>query len=92
MRETVSRWLNNPGWGWDEYVETRTRYVIDITQLHDKFKQHIELFCEQIRKALSAQVDVCYGRNGDVLCRISLCLTGLQEKFAWISLAVMSTE
>lgn len=44
MRETVSRWLNNPGWGWDEYVETRTRYVIDIAQLHDKFKQHIDQF------------------------------------------------
>ncbi|WP_303719884.1 hypothetical protein, partial [Pseudomonas aeruginosa] len=30
VRNTVSRWLNHPGWGWEEYVETRTRYVIDI--------------------------------------------------------------
>ncbi|HCH0659057.1 TPA: clamp-binding protein CrfC [Enterobacter asburiae] len=80
MRETVSRWLNNPGWGWDEYVETRTRYVIDIAQLHDKFKQHIELFCEQIRKALSAQVDVSVTAGmATFFAEFSLCLTGLQE-------------
>ncbi len=80
MRETVSRWLNNPGWGWDDYVETRTRYVIDIAQLHDKFKQHIEQFCEQIRKALSAQVDVSVTAGmATFFAEFSLCLTGLQE-------------
>ncbi|AVH17625.1 clamp-binding protein CrfC [Enterobacter sp. SGAir0187] len=80
MRETVSRWLNNPGWGWDEYVETRTRYVIDIAQLHDKFKQHIDQFCEQIRKALFAQVDVSVTAGmATFFAEFSLCLTGLQE-------------
>ncbi|MBM7235731.1 clamp-binding protein CrfC [Enterobacter roggenkampii] len=80
MREMVSRWLNNPGWGWDEYVETRTRYVIDIAQLHDKFKQHIDQFCEQIRKALSAQVDVSVTAGmATFFAEFSLCLTGLQE-------------
>ena len=80
MRETVSRWLNNPGWGWDEYVETRTRYVIDIAQLHDKFKQHIDQFCEQICKALSAQVDVSVTAGmATFFAEFSLCLTGLQE-------------
>ena len=80
MRETVSRWLNNPGWGWDEHVETRTRYVIDIAQLHDKFKQHIDQFCEQIRKALSAQVDVSVTAGmATFFAEFSLCLTGLQE-------------
>ena len=80
MRETVSRWLNNPGWGWDEYVETRTRYVIDIAQLHDKFKQHIDQFCEQIRKALAAQVDVSVTAGmATFFAEFSLCLTGLQE-------------
>ena len=80
MRETVSRWLNNPGWGWDEYVETRTRYVIDIAQLHDKFKQHIDQFCEQIRKALSAQVDVSVTAGmATFFAEFSLYLTGLQE-------------
>ncbi|MCU6194175.1 MULTISPECIES: clamp-binding protein CrfC [Enterobacter] len=80
MRETVSRWLNNPGWGWDDYVETRTRYVIDIAQLHEKIKQHIEQFCEQIRKALSAQVDVSVTAGmATFFAEFSLCLTGLQE-------------
>ena len=80
IRETVSRWLNNPGWGWDEYVETRTRYVIDIAQLHDKFKQHIDQFCEHIRKALSAQVDVSVTAGmATFFAEFSLYLTGLQE-------------
>lgn len=80
VRETVSRWLNNPGWGWEDYVVTRTRYVIDVGQLHDKFKQHIDQFCEQIRKALSAQVDVSVRAGmATFFAEFSLCLTGLQE-------------
>ncbi|MCV2534194.1 clamp-binding protein CrfC [Enterobacter wuhouensis] len=80
MRETVSRWLNNPGWGWEDYVVTRTRYVIDIAQLHEKFKQHIDQFCEQIRKALAAQVDVSVTAGmATFFAEFSLCLTGLQE-------------
>ena len=80
MRETVSRWLNNPGWGWEDYVETRTRYVIDVAQLHDKFTQHIDQFCEQICKALAAQVDVSVTAGmATFFAEFSLCLTGLQE-------------
>ncbi|HDS6853378.1 TPA: clamp-binding protein CrfC [Enterobacter cancerogenus] len=80
VRGTVSRWLNNPGWGWEDYVVTRTRYVIDVVQLHDKFKQHIDQFCEQIRKALSAQVDVSVRAGmATFFAEFSLCLTGLQE-------------
>ncbi|AUJ79888.1 clamp-binding protein CrfC [Enterobacter cancerogenus] len=80
VRDTVSRWLNNPGWGWEDYVVTRTRYVIDVGQLHDKFKQHIDQFCEQIRKALSAQVDVSVRAGmATFFAEFSLCLTGLQE-------------
>lgn len=80
VRETVSRWLNNPGWGWEDYVMTRTRYVIDIAQLHDRFKQHIDQFCEQIRKALAAQVDVSVTAGmATFFAEFSLCLTGLQE-------------
>lgn len=37
---------------------TRTRYVIDVASLHTKLIQHVAHFCEQIRKALAAQVDV----------------------------------
>jgi len=80
LRETVSRWLNNPGWGWEDAVATRTRYVIDIARLHDKFKQHIDQFCEQIRKALAAQVDVSVTAGmATFFAEFSLCLTGLQE-------------
>jgi len=80
VRETVSRWLNNPGWGFEDYVMTRTRYVIDIAQLHERFKQHIDQFCEQICKALVAQVDVSVTAGmATFFAEFSLCLTGLQE-------------
>jgi hypothetical protein len=80
VRETVSRWLNNPGWGWDDYVVTRTRYVINVSELHDKINQHVEQFCEQIRKALAAQVDVSVTAGmATFFAEFSLCLAGLQE-------------
>ncbi len=80
VRETVFRWLNNPGWGWEDYVVTRTRYVIDVAKLHEKMNQHIEQFCEQIRKALAAQVDVSVTAGmATFFAEFSLCLTGLQE-------------
>lgn len=80
VRETVSRWLNNPGWGWEDCVVTRTRYVIDVGQLHERFKQHIDHFCEQICKALAAQVDVSVTAGmATFFAEFSLCLTGLQE-------------
>jgi len=80
VRDTVSRWLNNPGWGWDDYMVTRTRYVINVSQLHEKFKRHIAHFCEQIRKALAAQVDVSVTAGmATFFAEFSLCLAGLQE-------------
>lgn len=80
MRETVSRWLNNPSWGWDDYVATRTRYVIDIASLHKKLIDHIVHFCAQIRKALAAQVDVSVTAGmATFFAEFSLSLAGLQE-------------
>lgn len=80
VRETVSRWLNNPGWGWDDYVVTHTRYVINVAELHDKINHHIEQFCAQIRKALAAQVDVSVTAGmATFFAEFSLCLAGLQE-------------
>lgn len=80
MRETVSRWLNNPGWGWDDYVATRTRYVLDIAALHKKLVGHVAHFCEQIRKALAAQVDVSVTAGmATFFAEFSLSLAGLQE-------------
>ncbi|WP_336996407.1 clamp-binding protein CrfC [Leclercia sp. UBA7405] len=80
VRETVSRWLNNPGWGWDDYVVTHTRYVINVAELHDKINHHIAQFCAQIRKALAAQVDVSVTAGmATFFAEFSLCLAGLQE-------------
>lgn len=80
VRETVSRWLNNPSWGWDDYVVTRTRYVIDVASLHQKLTQHVAHFCEQIRKALAAQVDVSVTAGmATFFAEFSLSLAGLQE-------------
>ncbi|AMO50950.1 Hypothetical protein AKI40_4575 [Enterobacter sp. FY-07] len=80
VRETVSRWLNNPSWGWDDYVVTRTRYVIDVGSLHQKLINHIAHFCEQIRKALAAQVDVSVTAGmATFFAEFSLSLAGLQE-------------
>lgn len=80
VRETVSRWLNNPAWGWDDYVATRTRYVIDLSALNKKLVDHVALFCEQIRKALHAQVDVSVTAGmATFFAEFSLSLAGLQE-------------
>ncbi|MFK3662574.1 clamp-binding protein CrfC [Scandinavium sp. NPDC088450] len=58
MRETVSRWLNNPNWGWDDYVMTKTRYIIDVNAIKGRILDSVATFCSQILKALAAQVDV----------------------------------
>ena len=59
---------------------TRTRYVIDVAQLHTRIKEHIDEFCEQIYKALVAQVDVSVTAGmATFFAEFSLCLTGLQE-------------
>ncbi|CAI8936906.1 clamp-binding protein CrfC [Kosakonia quasisacchari] len=80
VRETVSRWLNNPSWGWDDYVATRTRYVIDLTALNKKLIDHVAHFCEQILKALNAQVDVSVTAGmATFFAEFSLSLAGLQE-------------
>ncbi|POP43073.1 clamp-binding protein CrfC [Superficieibacter electus] len=58
VREAVSRWLNNPNWGWDDYVISRTRYVIDLTALEDKLIQHINAFYTQLLADAVAQVEL----------------------------------
>lgn len=80
VRETMSRWLNNPGWGWNDYVVTRTRYVIDVRSLHKNLIEHVAHFCAQIRKALAAQVDVSVTAGmATFFAEFSLSLAGLQE-------------
>ncbi|MEK0166137.1 MULTISPECIES: clamp-binding protein CrfC [Enterobacteriaceae] len=80
VRESMSRWLNNPGWGWNDYVVTRTRYVIDVSLLHTNLTAHVAHFCAQIRKALAAQVDVSVTAGmATFFAEFSLSLSGLQE-------------
>lgn len=80
VRETVSRWLNNPNWGWDDYVVTRTRYIIDIASLKEKLVLHVRQFCAQILKALSAQVDVSVTAGmASFFADFSQSLGGLQK-------------
>lgn len=80
VRETFSRWLNQPNWGWNDYVEAKTRYLIDIQALHQSLAEYVSHFCQQIRKALAAQVDVSVTAGmATFFADFSLCLAGLQE-------------
>ncbi len=80
VRETFSRWLNQPNWGWNDYVEAKTRYLIDINALHQSLAEYVSHFCQQIRKALAAQVDVSVTAGmATFFADFSLCLAGLQE-------------
>ncbi|HAT8005725.1 TPA: clamp-binding protein CrfC [Citrobacter koseri] len=80
VRDTFARWLNQPNWGWNDYVEARTRYVIDIKALHNTLIQHVSHFFQQIHKALDAQVDVSVTAGmATFFADFSLCLSGLQE-------------
>lgn len=80
VRETFSRWLNQPNWSWNDYVEAKTRYLIDINALHQSLAEYVSHFCQQIRKALAAQVDVSVTAGlATFFADFSLCLAGLQE-------------
>ena len=80
MRETVSRWLNNPNWGWDEYVMTKTRYLIDVGAIKGRIIESVATFCAQILKALAAQVDVSVTAGmATFLAEFSQSLSGLQK-------------
>ncbi|BCU57351.1 clamp-binding protein CrfC [Enterobacter kobei] len=80
VRDSMTRWLNNPGWGWNDFVITRTRYVIDVASLHQNLVNHVAHFCAQIRKALAAQVDISVTAGmATFFAEFSHSLSGLQE-------------
>jgi replication fork clamp-binding protein CrfC len=80
MRETVSRWLNNPNWGWDDYVMTKTRYIIDVNAIKGRIIDSVSTFCAQILKALAAQVDVSVTAGMvTFFAEFSQSLSGLQK-------------
>lgn len=79
VRDTFSRWLNQPNWGWNDYVETKTRYLIDMGALHKSLVHYVTQFCQQIRKALVAQVDISVTAGmATFFADFSLCLAQLQ--------------
>lgn len=81
VRETFSRWLNQPNWRWDDNeAEAKARYLININALHQSLVEYVSHFCQQIRKALAAQVDVSVTAGmATFFADFSLCLSGLQE-------------
>ncbi|WP_312952032.1 clamp-binding protein CrfC [Superficieibacter sp.] len=81
MRETVSRWLNNPNWGWDDYVMSKTRYVIDLTALEQRLIQHVDEFYAQLLNVVASYVDVSV-TSGLSACfdEFSHTLSGLQKR------------
>ena len=83
VRDTFSRWLNQPNWGWNDYVETKTRYLIDMGALHKNLVQYVSQFCQQIRKALVAQVDISVTAGmATFFAGFSLCLAQLQASLS----------
>ena len=83
VRDTFSRWLNQPNWGWNDYVETKTRYLIDMGALHKNLVQYVSQFCQQIRKALAAQVDISVTAGmATFFADFSLCLAQLQASLS----------
>ncbi|MDN8601633.1 clamp-binding protein CrfC [Citrobacter sp. S2-9] len=80
VRKTFSRWLNQPNWGGRDYVEAKARYLIDLNTLHASLDEYVRRFCQQIRKALAAQVDVAVTAGMTTFfADFSQCLSGLQE-------------
>lgn len=57
LRDSVSRWFNNPGWSWDKYVVAKTRYIIDINAIRVNIIDSVERFFTQLRQAIAAQAD-----------------------------------
>lgn len=80
VRDSLSRWLNNPGWGWEDYVMTKTRYIIDVNAIKERIVVSISTFCSQILKALAAQVDVSVTAGMvTFFAEFSQSLSGLQK-------------
>ncbi|HGY3718387.1 TPA: clamp-binding protein CrfC [Citrobacter gillenii] len=79
VRDMFSRWLNQPNWGWSDDAAVKTRYLIDINALNNSLVQYVTLFCQQIRKALAAQVDISVTAGmATFFADFSLCLAQLQ--------------
>ncbi|EEG9059617.1 clamp-binding protein CrfC [Escherichia coli] len=79
VRETFSRWLNQPDWGrGNEKSPTET---LDYSVLQRALSAEVDLYCQQMAKVLAEQVDesVTAGMN-TFFAEFASCLTELQTR------------
>ena len=79
VRETFSRWLNQPDWGrGNEKFPTET---VDYSVLQRALSAEVDLYCQQMAKVLAEQVDesVTAGMN-TFFAEFASCLTELQTR------------
>ncbi|HFI4362473.1 TPA: dynamin family protein [Escherichia coli] len=79
VRETFSRWLNQPDWGrGNEKSPTET---VDYSALQRALSAEVDLYCQQMAKVLAEQVDesVTAGMN-TFFAEFASCLTELQTR------------
>ena len=79
VRETFSRWLNQPDWG--RGGEKSPPEAVDYSALQRTLTEEVDLYCQQMAKALAVQVDdsVTAGMN-TFFADFALCLTELQAR------------
>ncbi len=79
VRETFSRWLNQPDWGrGNEKFPTET---VDYSVLQRALSAEVDLYCQQMAKVMAEQVDesVTAGMN-TFFAEFASCLTELQTR------------
>ena len=79
VRDTFSRWLNQPDWGrGNEKSPTET---VDYSVLQRALSAEVDLYCQQMAKVLAEQVDesVTAGMN-TFFAEFASCLTELQTR------------
>ena len=79
VRETFSRWLNQPDWG--RSSEKSPPGAIDYSALQRMLTAEVDLYCQQMAKALAVQVDDSVTADmSTFFADFALCLTELQTR------------
>lgn len=79
VRETFSRWLNQPDWG--RSSEKSPTKTVDYSVLQRTLTEEIDLYCQQMAKVLAVQVDdsVTAGMS-TFFADFAVCLTELHTR------------
>ncbi|MEC9498044.1 MULTISPECIES: clamp-binding protein CrfC [Escherichia] len=79
VRETFSRWLNQPDWG--QSNEKSTKKAVDYSVLQRTLTEEFDLYCQQMAKVLAVQVDdsVTAGMS-TFFADFAVCLTELHTR------------